>query len=239
MGDPAAPESARCWTSGTGSSSMPAAAERIRTAPPPVSRNRPIAGLEVAVDSPDAGVPDEADGVRVGEIAEQRDRDRQQPQQPDRQQREAAARAPGVDGQPGRQGGDRQQRVGVVRAGDDGVGEVRVAARVDLQQRSKLGHEEQRGAQQSDRQNGVPMGLEAALPTELGVLRIAPADTMASAIFGVRLGSGRGHLCSHPGADDPFDGDTDLIEIARCRQPSRDRAHWALFHDQMPDPGTA
>ena len=99
-----------------------------------------------------------------------------------------------------------------MRAGDDGLGEVRGPAGVDVQQRSKLGDEEQRSTQQSERQNGVSMGLEAALPAELGVLGIAPASTAASAIFGVRLGSGRVHLCSHPGADDPFDGDTDLID---------------------------
>ena len=114
--------------------------------------------------------------MRVGEIAEQRDPDRQQPQQPDRQQREAAARAPRVDGQPGRQGGDRQERVGVVRAGDDGVGEVRVgrsawtcSSGVNSATRSSA------APSNPSRQNGVSMGLEAALPTELGVLEIAPA----------------------------------------------------------------
>ena len=191
------------------------------------------AGLEV---EPDRGTrrggrqacgrrADQPGAVGVGQVAEQSDASATRPSSGGRQQREAAARRhtftarrrPARRAAPARRNGASPPvtlvaicvrlvvctcRSGVNSATTSSTAPPRPSARTVL--RWVVNRRSHRvSGSSADRRRG-PRGFES------------------SAIFRLRLGSGRAHLCSHPGAEHPCDGDTDFIDTARGRHPRRE-----------------
>ena len=115
-------------------------------------------------------------------------------------------RPPGTaqrSGQERRQHRHGQQRVGVMRARRDRPHDVVPDVGPDPVERLKLGHGERRRADQRDRLDGPRRHAPGALGMAVQAAPSPSESAPSSAIFGVRLGSGRDHLRLGPDKENP------------------------------------